>query len=679
MAKLTSLRNRIALLRMLRSVTRIGAALATVALALVVILLCMFAIDYSFGLFVEQRIFLLVLAGITAIIAFVMIAWKPLTTRESEMDVALLVEHDNQRQNQTPTDVVAGLQFDTPAAASWGSTQLSGAVVETVGSMAPRIRVMDSLKAGNCLMAVAAVAVVAALIAFLANSQPDYFRAFFARMSLADVHYPTLVSIDELYVNQTVALTVDREGHTPEVVAAPQGAALHFAAIASGRLGGADRVAAGSVQLRSQSGQQSELELTPLDTPGRVNRLVEARTMLEAARADNDVSLAKSQEMKRLLQLDAPKVLENLLSAKEVSDLDTLISVLNGSIQNPPESWSSTLLYVGEWERFFEPLDYRVRIGDARTNWGKVEMTPLPIVQLEMTPLPPSYARTGKMPKADPSVRQISVLEGSDVDLALISTNGKPLASARFTALIGEEEFVRELEAVDEDALRWTLDLADSPLENIQQPVRFKIDLEDTDGLSTDQPIEGSIRLREDRKPSGLLSLTNRNRAVLPEAKPRITYAASDDFGVSQILLKLKVSKGSPTESGVDPPEDLTAGNDFPGGEINPPSETELDSALMSELILLDRDRRVLGDQLPYQQTYAVDLAGRGLTIGDQVDISLTVIDYRGESPGESYETDPITLYITDKQGVMAGLAELYETFEKRSNELLELELGIGE
>ena len=66
-----------------------------------------------------------------------------LTQRESDLDIALLVE----KQHHIDNDLVAALEFESPEAASWGSSQLEAAVVRYVADFSKQIKLEDGLPA----------------------------------------------------------------------------------------------------------------------------------------------------------------------------------------------------------------------------------------------------------------------------------------------------------------------------------------------------------------------------------------------------------------------------------------------------------------------------------------------------------------------------------------------------
>src|SRR5687767_452153 len=120
MSKLVPLKSRLAELKQRRWWLRFGAAASGLLLAVALALAAMWLIDWLFEL--DRALRLLMLAAAGGCLAW---TWKRfvkplLGWEESELDMALLVE----RQQEIDSDLVAALQFESPTAARWGSTQL---------------------------------------------------------------------------------------------------------------------------------------------------------------------------------------------------------------------------------------------------------------------------------------------------------------------------------------------------------------------------------------------------------------------------------------------------------------------------------------------------------------------------------------------------------------------------
>lgn len=107
-------------------------------------------------------------------------------------------------------------------------------------------------------------------------------------------------------------------------------------------------------------------------------------------------------------------------------------------------------------------------------------------------------------------------------------------------------------------------------------------------------------------------------------------------------------------------------------------------------LPLLTAAQPVLSGRLPVDDRYVFDLAAlqieRGgqtqpanLVKGDRLKLTLEAVDYRGDLPGESYQSDPLILEISDEAGVLAAISEADEKSEQRLTDIIKQQLGIGE
>jgi hypothetical protein len=66
------------------------------------------------------------------------------------------------------------------------------------------------------------------------------------------------------------------------------------------------------------------------------------------------------------------------------------------------------------------------------------------------------------------------------------------------------------------------------------------------------------------------------------------------------------------------------------------------------------------------------------LVKGDRLKLSLEAVDHRGDLPGESYQSDPLVLEISDEAGVLAAISEADEKSEQRLTDIIKQQLGIG-
>jgi hypothetical protein len=173
-----------------------SAVCAPIAVALW-LLVAAFWCDWSFNLPVTLRGLVLlawIAGGVWAIRRF---AWPLLRVRESEQDVALLVEH----QHKIDTDLVAALQFEQPNAAQWGSSRLEQAVVDYVAEFSPSLDVYQGFSYRPLPQRVMLLAATLLVVAGFSVAFPGHASAFWNRFLLGSAHYPTKTQIESIAVN----------------------------------------------------------------------------------------------------------------------------------------------------------------------------------------------------------------------------------------------------------------------------------------------------------------------------------------------------------------------------------------------------------------------------------------------------------------------------------------------
>jgi hypothetical protein len=84
-------------------------------------------------------------------------------------------------------------------------------------------------------------------------------------------------------------------------------------------------------------------------------------------------------------------------------------------------------------------------------------------------------------------------------------------------------------------------------------------------------------------------------------------------------------------------------------------------------------------ERLPIVGGFRLSLAPFELQKGDQLRLTITATDYRGELEGRTAESEPLVLEISDESGVLAAISEVDESLEERMTDLIRRELGIGE
>jgi hypothetical protein len=266
MTQLANLRSNLTALRRRRQSLRVATALCAVGVAAIWVLAAAFALDYRLeaGLLFRSALLL-------AVVALIAWAWqrfaKPhLAARESDLDMALLVE-DQLRGERQPLgrDLVAALQFESPEAAAWGSPALERLVVANVAVKSRALDVFaglstETFKRRAALFAVSALCAVVAVAIF-----PGHARAFFNRLLLGNLHYPTATQIDKIVINgREFAPAI---GNPPIQVACAEGQPVSFEVRASHQL-----PSAGRVDLHITDERQTTVELAPSDADKLADR-----------------------------------------------------------------------------------------------------------------------------------------------------------------------------------------------------------------------------------------------------------------------------------------------------------------------------------------------------------------------------------------------------------------------
>ncbi|MBI5760690.1 MAG: hypothetical protein HZA46_19400 [Planctomycetales bacterium] len=574
--RLQPLRTRLNDLRRKRWAARVSIGLAGLAVAVLWSLAILFVADWLLEMNRLPRLVLIATAVGTVAFAFVRLTKPWLMSRESLIDMALLVE----RQQKLDNDLVAALQFETSDAVRWGSPQLQTAVVDYVAEFSHELDVFTGISFAPLRSRLSALGLTLAVAGLAFVLYPSHAAVFWNRLLLGGAHYPTQTRVDRIVINgQTVfpASLVGSDGNVPPIVRVPYGRSLRVEVACAGQL-----PTGGLVKLtNSLSGLATTFDLKPAVEPDGI--------------------------------------------------------------------------FNGELSRLTDAVSYQIFIGDAWTDPARIDLVPLPVVNLELIPTPPDYAvgAAGQI-KPQSSSRQLSVLEGSRLDVRLTCVN-KSLREATIAVQHGP---TISLVSTGNDRKVWTLDPSSpaasssraandadqqTPFARVTSLLAFEVQVTDDDGLQLERPLVAVVRIQEDRPPkiAGAV-VTDR---VLPAARPSITVGATDDFGVAAIRLLCDVHHGmaEPVRHTID--------------VVKQPAEPQL----------------VLRGRHP------LDLRPLGLTKGDEVHITLEAIDFRGGNAGQSARSEPIVLRVTDESGVLAGLTEADERSARQLDAIIQRQLGIGE
>jgi len=229
MTKLASLRSQLTVLRRRRQMVRDGMALTALLLAVLAVLGAAFWIDWVFDMTRLQRLLTLLLCAAVLGWAYRRFARPWLRVRESEVDMALLVE----RQQNIDGDLVAALQFEAPEARGWGSPQLRDAVIDYVAEFGKGLNVLEGFSARGLVRYATGLAVALVVVGLLTTAYPAHVSAFLNRFCLGSAHYPTRTVLDQVLVNGT---PIDLGAGRDVSVRSAYGLPLRLEVHASGRL-----------------------------------------------------------------------------------------------------------------------------------------------------------------------------------------------------------------------------------------------------------------------------------------------------------------------------------------------------------------------------------------------------------------------------------------------------------
>jgi hypothetical protein len=318
--------------------------------------------------------------------------------------------------------------------------------------------------------------------------------------------------------------------------------------------------------------------------------------------------------------------------------------------ENSKPGQEETSLYRGQLPRLVNSVTYQVYLGDTWSVPLEVKVIPLPVVTVTLEPKPPRYVVSGDEEESiREGTRQIAVVEGSSVEVKLHSNN-KPLTQAVLTV----EDKPYPLTSRDKQGLRWTLAGPGSPLHEIHQPLRYSIQVQDQDGLALEQPIEGYIRIRADRKPR-IQPPDLVTALVLPKAKPTVDFHVTDDYGLSRLAIKVQVVRKVPLS--VEEPDEM---------------QDQVDH-VSRDMIVVDpseQPKRSLSGR------YALVLESFQLSPGDELKVTLEAFDYRGEFQPLSNISEPLVLKVTDVQGILLGMRNTDERSAQSLDNIIEISSG---
>jgi hypothetical protein len=408
----------------------------------------------------------------------------------------------------------------------------------------------------------------------------------------------------------------------------------------------------------------------PYPTRTQIEQIIVGRTVVYSSANDDqqlaDVKAPEGQPLRFTV------VCAGALPASASVQVEPRGQASSGTrIELKPDSPRSNT-YSGRLPRLVEDATYRLRVGDAETAAARIQMIPLPMVELQLVERPPAYTGLEKT-SLDPAARTASILAGSSIELAIAGTNHKPLKSVFVELQTAAESERIELEPLDPDRLRWSAPDDCPALTDIRSDRRYEVQVVDDDDLAPQVPLRGVIRVRPDLPPSAALELVH--RVVLPTARPVVTFRATDDYGIVKAELIVDVERGTASAESAAAADSLAAVEADRSDGPRPVESHHFSLPLAAQPLV--------GDQLPMASTYHLELEPLALAPGDRLRLVVAITDYRGQPVGqpggEQAMSDARILEIAGENDVLAAIREADQRSEVQLNELIRRQLGIGE
>jgi hypothetical protein len=234
---------------------RVVRGVMELALLLLAAIAVDFLLDWLFSFSRPQRAFLLLLQAALALWGLRRFVWPALVARETNIDLALLVE----REHGIDSDLVAALQFDLREADEWESRQLESAVVDRVAGLGHQLDVGQGLSIGRVRFLGSALATFGFVLAVAALFFPAHAAAFMNRLLLGSAHYPTRTQIVRITIN---GAPVDPGGAALPPPRIPFGGAVRFEVESAGI-----SPESGSIRMLAPGGGAAAVPLVPRQAP----------------------------------------------------------------------------------------------------------------------------------------------------------------------------------------------------------------------------------------------------------------------------------------------------------------------------------------------------------------------------------------------------------------------------
>lgn len=217
------------------------------------------------------------------------------------------------------------------------------------------------------------------------------------------------------------------------------------------------------------------------------------------------------------------------LSESTADNVEMIVEKPDGQQQRIPMFSKTDNRWRTIMARIVEPFDFYIRSGRSRSEKYSVNLVLVPEIRgVQLSVTPPAYTglptTTGAIPDDG-----IEGLAGTKIEISIDSN--RPLSGGQLAIEYAEtkQQIALEVSAENDQQVHCSLELT--------QNGKFEIDIEDVEGLNSNQRLAGSLKLLSDHRPFvRILSPQPVSLATTYAILP-VRIDAEDDYGISRIEL----------------------------------------------------------------------------------------------------------------------------------------------
>lgn len=464
--------------------TRWWIALLGTGVILCAAILGLFCFDWLLRPAREVRLVGLVVAVAAGVLAFIRYVLPWLRYRESELDIALLVE----KHHGIDSDLVAALQFERPEAARWGSLELERRVIRRVAELAQRLPLVRDVPRTPLRRRVIAAVCGMTLLAFLWILFPEHVRTFTRRLLLEETPYPTATRLVAVYINGEAVPWTESE----PIIRCAAGQPVTIAVVARGYL-----PSTGKLILRSSKNDHRTVEQ---DLPHAIPKESTGDTDDHAGGPAGEVYRAELPVLQETVHL-------RILLGDAATNWLTLACL------NPP-----AVILVGYVE---DPRNDRApALMQGVTQLTVTEGARVTLGVASDRPLRRVVARMDRLQRPLEKRWPASVPQPPDTSTQLLTSTAGNGTSGKSAEL-------------------WWLDPEGLPLSELATPQHIIFEITDENNLTVDPPLEATLLVRPDYPPQ--VTARTLTKFVLPTAKPTLVCQVRDDLGIEKVTVQAQV------------------------------------------------------------------------------------------------------------------------------------------